>query len=272
MQVCTSFSGRGRGPQLRRLALLSAAVAACFAAGVTQASSMLPADPGWQSSQAPARQTGTRRVRDARAQASTAQAYVELSRADQGGPDWYPMTAVRAKQGGPGRPAPDALVDESTQLANPVADNTMTSGNALTPDRAAIAIDIQFPPDSTNLSGEAVTALDSVAAVAGDLPGAIVITARADPIERNARGLEVSMARARSVRSYLARVGVDPRRIVVRAIGNAQARVDPRLCEGMTGAGRESCFAPDRTVTVQVGQLDVGMADTAGLAGVMYSD
>jgi outer membrane protein OmpA-like peptidoglycan-associated protein len=182
------------------------------------------------------------------------------------------MTAMRGKQGGPGRPAPDVLVDESTHLAKPVAGSTMTSGNALTPDRAAIAVDIQFPPNSTSLSGEAVAALNGVAATAGDLPGRILVTARADPIEQNAQGPDISIARAHTVRSYLARAGVDPQRIVVQAVGNTQARVDASRCEGMSGADLKSWLAADRTVTVQVGRLDVGMADPGVVIGVIYGE
>jgi len=263
MRIRTKFSNRARHPRRRRLALLGTSVAACFAIGVAQAAPVQSTDPGWQSPPAEATpQAGTGWTQNA-AQAPVEQDYAQLPKAEQGGPGHHPITAAPAKQGGPGRSAPDELVDYSTQLANPSARETTTGGNALVPDRAALAADIQFPPYSTDLSGDAIAALNGLAASAGNLSGSIVITARADPVEQHARDADVSMARAQSVANYLAQAGVDPQRIVVRAIGTTQPRVNPRVCEGMIGPSLAACLSPDRSVTVQVGRLEVGMAGTA---------
>lgn len=261
MRIRSDPSNRTCRLPRRHVALLGTAVAACFAIGVAQAAPMQSTNPGWQSPTAAAAQPGGTGWTPNTAQAPVEQGYAQLPQAEQGGPGHHPITAAPAKQGGPGRSAPDELVDYSTQLANPSAPEAMAGGNALVPDRAALAADLQFPPYSTDLSGDAIAALNGLAASAGSLPGSIVITARADPIEQHARGNDVSMARAQSVANYLAQAGVDPQRIVVRAIGITQPRVDPRACEGMIGSSLAACLAPDRSVTVQVGRLEVGMAE-----------
>ena len=155
----------GRSPRTQLVMLLSAAVLACFAAGGAQAAAPQPTNRGWEPApHVPITQTspGWEPSVNAPGQA-VEQTYAALPKAEQGGPGWHPITAAPASQGGPGRPAPDALVNYSTHVAAPAAAKGM-AGNAMAPDEATLAANILFPPYSADLSGDATAALNSIAA------------------------------------------------------------------------------------------------------------
>jgi outer membrane protein OmpA-like peptidoglycan-associated protein len=241
-------------------AILTAAVAACFATGSVQAATMQPVDPGWQPAPAQIEQAGPGWAPNANADRTVEEAYARFPSVEQGGPGWHASAASPARQGGPGWQAPDVRVDESTQVHSQAATGVETRNNTAGPDQSAVAANILFPPYNAALSGDATATLSGVANAVGNLPGPVVITARVDPIERDdAAGLAV--ARARSVADYLALAGVDEQRIVLQAVGTTQPLIDPGVCRSVTGADLAACLAPDRSVTVHVGRLDVGMAD-----------
>ena len=51
--------------------------------------------------------------------------------------------------------------------------------------------------------------------------------------------------------------------IVLRRLGDRQPLVEPDICRNLSGGDRTACLAPDRSVTIQVGGVDVSRVDVS---------
>jgi OmpA-OmpF porin, OOP family len=81
---------------------------------------------------------------------------------------------------------------------------------------------------------------------------AIVVTGHTDRIGRKAYNDTLSEQRAMSVKQYLARRGVDGKKIQARGVGAAEPVTSPDACEGLDRPKLIQCLAPDRRVELVV--------------------
>ncbi len=97
------------------------------------------------------------------------------------------------------------------------------------------------------------TKVDQLLAELAERPfEAIVVTGHTDRIGSKDYNAKLSEQRALSVKAYLAKSGVDAKKIQAHGVGAAEPATPPDACEGLDWAKTIQCLAPDRRVEVVV--------------------
>jgi len=113
--------------------------------------------------------------------------------------------------------------------------------------------DTSFGFDDAALLPNGTAALDKLIADAhGQTYDTLTVVGYTDPIGNEAYNLDLSKRRAEAVKAYLLKNGLKVDNVKVVGAGSQSPLVLPEQCAGMSGAALQTCYAPNRRVTVEL--------------------